>query len=255
VGRAAEIARRIEAELKETGTPERAAGEKRYLKSELDFLGSSLGDIRRVTKTVARSAQLEHDGLIALVEELWSVPVFECRMAAVVLLALHALELGPNDLSVIEGLIRESKIWALVDGLAGDVVGEIALHHGIKRRLDRWAGDNDFWLRRSSLLAELKPLRRGYPFRPFAARADAMLDETEFFIRKAIGWVLRETSKKRPQEVYEWLAPRTNRASGVTVREAVKYLEAGKAARLMRAYEEGRPAMLPSRRTPADDHP
>ena len=42
-----------------------------------------------------------------------------------------------------------------------------------------------------------------------------MLDEKEFFIRKAIGWVLRETSKKRPDEVYEWIAPRTHRASGV----------------------------------------
>jgi 3-methyladenine DNA glycosylase AlkD len=51
-----------------------------------------------------------------------------------------------------------------------------------------------------------------------------MLEEREFFIRKAIGWVLRDTSKKRPELVYEWLLPRAVRASGVTVREAVKYL-------------------------------
>jgi 3-methyladenine DNA glycosylase AlkD len=250
VGRAAETARRIEAELREAGTPARAAGEKRYLKSELDFLGSSLGDIRRVTKAIAKSAPLEQDGLVALVEELWSKPVFERRMAAVVLLELHAVELGSKDLSLIEGLIRESKTWALVDDLAGGVVGEIALHHRTKRMLDRWARDDDFWLRRSSLLAELKPLKRGHPFRPFAARADAMLDETEFFIRKAIGWVLRETSKKRPQEVYEWIAPRTHRASGVTMREAVKYLEAGKATRLMRAYKQGRPTLRRSQFMP-----
>jgi 3-methyladenine DNA glycosylase AlkD len=83
----------------------------------------------------------------------------------------------------------------------------------------------------------------GFPFEPFAARADAMLEETEFFIRKAIGWVLREMSKKRPEEVYEWIAPRTHRASGVTMREAVKYLDAEKAARLMRAYKERRPSL------------
>ena len=69
-----------------------------------------------------------------------------------------------------------------------------------------------------------------------------MLDETEFFIRKAIGWVLRETSKTRPDEVYQRVAPRTNRASGVTMREAVKYLDATRAERLLRAYKEGRPA-------------
>jgi 3-methyladenine DNA glycosylase AlkD len=62
------------------------------------------------------------------------------------------------------------------------------------------------------------------PFTRFGRYADAMLDEKEFFIRKAIGWVLRETGKTRPDEVYEWLAPRIGRASGVTVREAVKYL-------------------------------
>jgi 3-methyladenine DNA glycosylase AlkD len=69
-----------------------------------------------------------------------------------------------------------------------------------------------------------------------------MLDEREFFIRKAIGWVLREVGKKRPAEVAAWLAPRTGRASGVTMREAVRYLPAADADRLMTAYRERRPA-------------
>ncbi len=236
-------ARRIEAELKEVGSLERAAAEKRYLKSELAFLGSALGDMRRVAKSTSTNEQLGHNDVIVLVKELWSKPVFERRMVAVILLELHAAELGASDLSLIEGLIRDSHTWALVDGLAGDVVGEIALRHRIKLKLDRWAHDQDFWIRRSSLLAELKPLKNGAPFQPFAKRADAMLDETEFFIRKAIGWVLRETSKKRPQEVYEWIAPRTHRASGVTMREVVKYLDPKKGARLMRAYKEHRLAV------------
>ena len=89
----------------------------------------------------------------------------------------------------------------------------------------------------------MKPLKHDAPFEPFARRADAMLDETEFFIRKAIGWVLRETSKKRPKEVFDWIAPRTHRASGVTMREALKYLDPRRADRLMRAYRSGRPAI------------
>ncbi len=51
-----------------------------------------------------------------------------------------------------------------------------------------------------------------------------MLEEREFFIRKAIGWILRDTGRRRPDLVYEWLLPRAPRASGVTIREAVKYL-------------------------------
>ena len=234
------LARAIEAELERTGSPERAAGEKRYLKTDMDFLGATLADIRRVARQAAKG--LDHDGADRLVEELWSAPTFERRMAAALILELHVDELRSEDLSLIERLIRESRTWALVDVLSGDVVGEMGLHLRIRRTLDRWARDDDFWVRRSSMLGELTPLKHGAPFEPFARRADAMLDETEFFIRKAIGWVLRETSKTRPDEVYQRVAPRTNRASGVTMREAVKYLDATRAERLLRAYKEGRPA-------------
>src|SRR5947208_13340724 len=234
------LARAIETELERSGSPERAASEKRYLKSDMDFLGATLTDIRRVARQAAKG--LDRDGAVGLVEELWSAPTFERRMAAALILELHADDLRSEDLPLIERLIRESRTWALVDVLSGDVVGEMGLHFRIRRTLDRWAREDDFWVRRSSLLAELTPLKHGALFEPFARRADAMLDETEFFIRKAIGWVPRETSKTRPDEVYQRVAPRTNRASGVTMREAVKYLDATRAERLLRAYKEGRPA-------------
>lgn len=51
-----------------------------------------------------------------------------------------------------------------------------------------------------------------------------MLEEKEFFVRKAIGWVLRDTSRKRPELVFDWILPRAHRASGVTIREVVKRL-------------------------------
>jgi 3-methyladenine DNA glycosylase AlkD len=239
----AKLARAIETELERAGSSERAAGEKRYLKSEMHFLGATLADIRRVARQAARD--LDRDGALRLAEELWSAPTFERRMAAALILELHADDLRSEDLKLIERLVRQSRTWALVDVLSGDVVGEMGLRLRIRRTLDRWSRDDDFWVRRSSLLAELSPLKHGAPFEPFALRADAMLDETEFFIRKAIGWVLRETSKTRPDEVYRWIAPRTQRASGVTMREAVKYLDATRAERLMRAYKEGRPAARP----------
>ena len=241
----AKLARAMESELRRTGSSERAASEQRYLKSDMEFLGATLADIRRVAQQAARDPGLDREGAVRLVEQLWSAPIFERRMAATLILELHADELRSDDLSLIERLIRESRTWALVDVLSGDVVGGMGLRLRIRRALDQWARDDDFWVRRSSLLAELKPLKHGAPFEPFARRADAMLEETEFFIRKAIGWVLRETSKKRPDEVYRWIAPRTHRASGVTMREAVKYLDATRTERLMRAYKEGRPAVRP----------
>ena len=88
------------------------------------------------------------------------------------------------------------------------------------------------------MLALLIPLRQGEgDFDRFGRYADGMLEEKEFFIRKAIGWVLREVSKKRPELVFDWIAPRTDRASGVTMREAVKYLPADRQEVLMSAYK------------------
>jgi 3-methyladenine DNA glycosylase AlkD len=222
--------------LRSLGTRERAEREKRYLKSELEHLGATVWQIRCEVKAFAKDHQdLAHAALVALVEALWAKRVHERRMAAVFLLEVYPELVTPSDLPLLERLVREAKTWALVDGIAGDVLGELLVRHPrAAAKLDRWAKDSDFWVRRSALLAQIKPLREGASFDRFGRYADAMLDEKEFFIRKAIGWVLREAGKTRPADVYEWLAPRADRASGVTLREAVKYLEPEQSATLTR---------------------
>ncbi len=178
--------------------------------------------------------------MTGLVEELWARPIHECRMAAIMLLQQERLLLGRRDLALIESMIRGSRTWAYVDVLAGDLTGSlVCVHPEAVSRLDRWSTDPDFWVRRSALLAMMEPLRHGADFERFGAYADAMLDEREFFIRKAIGWVLRETGKRRPAEVYRWLLPRAKRASGVTLREAVKYLDAADRDLILRASGHG----------------
>lgn len=189
--------------------------------------GVSVPAIRRLAGDFARQhPDLSRGELIGLVVSLWDVPVHERRMAAVELLDLYGSLLEPGDFSLVERLIRESKTWALVDGLAATVAGRLVERFPeLGPTLDSWAEDEDFWLRRSAVLALLEPLRRGAgDFDRFARYADSMLEEREFFIRKAIGWVLRETGKKRPALVAKWLLPRAVRASGLTVREAVKHL-------------------------------
>ncbi len=228
----------IERGLRAVAAPERAAGEKRYLKSDLDFLGATVWEIRGVVTDYSKDhPEIDHDRLFAIVEELWSKPIHERRMAAVFMLEFHPDLVGPRDLKRIERLVRDSRTWALVDGLAASVLGGLLIRYPKSApRLDRWARDEDFWVRRSALLAWLLPLKQGAPLDRFEAYADAMLDEKEFFIRKAIGWVWREVGKTRPDDVYRWLAPRTDRVSGVTIREGVKYLDEPRRDRLMAAY-------------------
>jgi len=244
--RAAEQASVIERALSTPVHPERAAASKAYLKLDMAFTGASVPQARTaVTAWCRAQTDLTRSHLLAVTDSLWRRPVFECRMAAVIMLTDRKRLLEAADMDVVEQMLRESQTWALVDGLAADVAGSlVARFPELGSTLDRWAADADFWIRRSALLALLVPLRRGdaLPFVRFGRYADQMLAEREFFIRKAIGWVLRETAKKQPELVIEWLAPRTHVASGVTMREAVKYLPSAEAAMLMAAYREQRPA-------------
>ena len=230
--------------LRESARKERAVEEQAYLKSDLQHLGASVPQIRDAAKDLHRSApDLSHAQVVELVRTLWKRPIHECRVGCVELLWLYRDELRPTDMALLEKLLRESKTWALVDSLAVNVTGDLVERYPqLGSVLDRWARDDDFWIRRSAMLALLKPLRRGEgDFERFAGYADAMLEEKEFFIRKAIGWVLRETAKKQPDLVHEWLVPRTSRASGVTMREAVKPLSTEQAEALMAAYRERKP--------------
>lgn len=234
----------LDAALRAAGNADRATNEKRYLKSELAFYGVSVPAMRRLVKRLAADQPgLERKDLLSLVQALWDEPVHERRMVAVLLLERFGALLEPGDLPLIEQLLRESKTWALVDNLAAGVAGPLLDRSpSADEVLDAWAADDDFWIRRSALLAHLGGLRAGEGnFERFSRYADQMLDEKEFFIRKAIGWVLRDTARKRPNLVYEWIASRTDRASGVTVREIVKQLPEGRAAAVLTAYKARRP--------------
>jgi 3-methyladenine DNA glycosylase AlkD len=261
----------LEDSLRRLGSAERAAGSKAYLKSDLEFAGvavpvmrTAIADWTRERSGLAHGGLahggldhggldhggldhggLDHDRLVAVVRALWTRPLYECRQSAVILLERNVRLLTPSDIDLLEHLLRHSGTWALVDGLATNVAGVLAERYDVTGTLDRWAADPDFWIRRSAMLALLRPLRRGEgDFDRFAGYADAMLEEKEFFIRKAIGWVLREVAKKRPELVAAWLGPRVHRASGVTVREAIKYLPDDSRDLLLAGYKTRQPVVF-----------
>ncbi|MGC4152518.1 MAG: DNA alkylation repair protein [Propionicimonas sp.] len=231
------LAAEIDAQLQQRGAPERAIQERRYLKSELDHYGVSVPGVRAVVKQVTGRLELDHDHVVELARLLWFEPVHERRAAAAELLEQQVDVLRRDDIDLLEQLLRESRTWALVDNLAASVVGPLVeREETLGEVLDRWATDPDFWIRRSALLAHLIALRQGRgDFDRFARYADLMLEEKEFFIRKAIGWVLRDTGKLRPELVRDWLLPRASRAAGLTLREAVKYLPAAQRAAILAA--------------------
>jgi 3-methyladenine DNA glycosylase AlkD len=231
-----DVVRLIVEGLFEHADPARAVQSRRYLKSDREFLGVSVPDGRRVVRAVVGSAEtadgpFDAEGLRSIATTLWAGDLFESRRAAVEVLMFRSAVLGPDDLGFLAGMIRAGETWALVDPLAGDVAGSIVardMTDDVGASLDEWSVDENFWLRRASMLALLLSLRRDdRDWERFGRYADSMLGEREFFIRKAIGWVLRDESKRRPDQVRAWVEPRLDRMSGVTRREAVKYLDQG----------------------------
>ena len=221
-------------ELRPLGDAARAEHDRGYLKVDTETWGVSVPATRRAARAVAGRRPLDRDALWAVVDRLWASGVHDARMAAVELLDARAQVLDPSDLDRLATLIRTAGTWALVDGLAASVGGRLVERHPDPGpTLDRWAVDDSFWVRRAVLLVHRRALRRGEgDWDRFARYADALADETEFFVRKAIGWVLRDTARRRPELVVSWLEPRARRLSAVTWREAVKPLAPADRGRL-----------------------
>ena len=181
--------------------------------SGMQYYGASVGAVRgTVRDALRRHAGLTHDEITALSSELWEVPVYERRLAAVVLLQSKLELLTNSDLTRMEGFMRDAHMPTLVDPLAVDVVGPLVERLGGQARvradavLDRWAGDPEVWLRRASLMAPLRALRSGGgDWDGFVRRAKIAADvPTETTAdsspdREAVAAVLDAVAERRPE--------------------------------------------------------
>lgn len=169
---------------------------------------------------------MSREELIGIVDALYRTRFHDLRSAGLALLERQAKLLGPKDVDWLLDLVRASHNWAHVDWIATKPVGAlVTAHPRLLRALPRWGRDEDFWIRRTALLAQLDELRAGRgDFDLFEEIAVPLLEEREFFIRKAIGSVLREVAKKRPELVERFLDRHAARCSGLTIREAAKHL-------------------------------
>jgi 3-methyladenine DNA glycosylase AlkD len=214
-------------ELRKAGTVARARGSKAYLKSDLDFYGVTSPDLYRIVREfVHRQPGMTRTQLLAIVRALWKTRNHDMRAAGIALLERHQQDLDGGDLPLLETILRASRSWAYVDWLCTRVVAPLIEREPSRTRvLARWARDPDFWIRRSALLSLLPPLRRGEgDFALFERLAVPMLGESEFFIRKAIGWILRDVSHRRPALTAAFVRRHAAGLSGVTWREASKYI-------------------------------
>lgn len=227
---AAEAARwldRLRRDLARQGTKRRALQEKRYLKSQLEFLGVGVPSIRREALAFVRAhPEMDRRALRALAEAAWASDVHELRSVAIAVLERRSDALTSSDAAWLLRLVHSSDTWAHVDWLSTKVIGALtARHRALDVTLDRWARHDSFWVRRAALLSFHDAFRAGEgDFDHFARLAVPMLGEPEFFIRKAIGWVLRAASLARSERVVAFVAQHAAALSGLSFREATRRL-------------------------------
>ena len=205
--------------------PAKGAEMSRYMRNLFPYLGITTPERRAATKGVVRSARTaSNDELIDFARQCWEVRERELQYVATDALKEGRANLEPEDLDALRGLITTKSWWDTVDSLASPTVGSLVERNAeLGSVMDEWIDSDDFWVARTAIIHQLRFKERTDPDRLFAY-ALRRSGDTEFFIRKAIGWALREYSKTAPDDVAAFVDEHEDEFSGLTVREARKRL-------------------------------
>ncbi|MBD8051645.1 DNA alkylation repair protein [Limnohabitans radicicola] len=220
----------IEAGLRAHADAQQAVPMKAYMLGQFEFLGIRAGPRRAAVKHALQSLPKfagTADELLALAHALWQLPEREFRYTAIDLLAKHHKRLDVKALPRILQLVQTDPWWDTVDGLAG-VVGDIVLQAkssqpDVQHHMDACLIHPHLWVRRVAMLHQLGWREQTDQVRLFRY-ALTLAPETDFFIRKAIGWALRDHARTQPDAVRAFLARHAEQLSGLTRREAGKHL-------------------------------
>ncbi|MFC9296760.1 DNA alkylation repair protein [Streptomyces sp. NPDC057011] len=205
--------------------PARARAMAAYMKDVAPFLGIPTPLRRELSKAVTKGtpAPAETD-CAALALRCWRLPQREYHYFAVDYLRRHVPRCSSGLLPVVRHLLVTVPWWDTVDLLAAHTVGPlVAADPALTSVMDEWIGDEDLWLARTALLHQLRYKDATDTGRLFAyCRRQA--GHPDFFLRKAIGWALREYAKTDPGAVRAFVEAERGSLSPLSVREALKNL-------------------------------
>ncbi|MEW1613817.1 MULTISPECIES: DNA alkylation repair protein [unclassified Streptomyces] len=205
--------------------PERAEGAAAYMKHVAPFLGIPAPRRRALSKAVLAGVRRPDErDCTAIALRCWQLPEREYQYFAVDYLRRYVSCCSAGFLPVLHHLVTTTPWWDTVDALAAHVAGPlVAADPALARSMDRWIDDDDLWVARTVLLHQLRYKETTDADRLFGyclRRAD----HPDFFIRKAIGWALREYAKTDPTAVRDFVEGARRSLSPLSVREALKNL-------------------------------
>lgn len=223
-----DIRRRVLTLLQEEADPERAYQQQAYMKSEMPYFGLRVPRCRSIAHEVLRDHPPRDPSVwIESILLLWRDATHREERYVAIELLLHkrfAHWLFPDQLPVVEEMVVTGAWWDFVDALASRGVGTMLANDPIqtKRILYKWAKDQNIWKRRVAILAQLKS-KTNTDVELLSKCIKPSIGHSEFFLRKGIGWALREYSKTDPDWVIEFIEKHPD-LSDLSRREALNHL-------------------------------
>lgn len=209
--------------LKENGNEEDSRYMKAYMKDNFEYLGVKTPLRRTLQKEFLKEKSKESLIDKKLVKMLWDCEYRELQYVAIDYLIKQKKKLQKEDITFIKELIVTKPWWDSVDLIASHLVGELCIKYPelVYEDILSWSKDENLWIRRTAILYQLK-YKEATNTNVLEKVIKDNIEDEDFFIRKAIGWVLREYSKTNKEWVRNFVD--NNNLSKLSEREASKYL-------------------------------
>ena len=220
------LRRALREALHENANPEKALGMRAYMKSEMPYLGVQTPALKAVCRKVFAAHPIEAqkcwlDTILAI----WRNADYREERYAAIRLGEHPAYEEFRTLEALpcyEKMIVDGAWWDYVDAIAPRLVGGLLTRYPeeMKAVMLEWAHSSDIWKRRTSIICQLK-FKDATDVDLLHACIEPSIDHTEFFLRKAIAWALREYAKTDPDEVIAYITENAHRLSRFSKKEAL----------------------------------
>jgi 3-methyladenine DNA glycosylase AlkD len=204
--------------------PEYGRKMRAYMKDQFDYLGLPSPLRKELAKDFYKAyGYPKPEEVEAIVTDCWQMPYREYKYFAMELMVKMRKKSGHDAIHLYEGLVVDQSWWDTIDLIAPSLIGYHLEQYPEERKkyIRKWIDSNNIWLQRSCILFQLKYKSKLDPDLLSSIILE-LKDSKEFFIRKAIGWSLREYSKTNPGFVISFV--HSNELSGLSHREALKWL-------------------------------
>lgn len=215
--------------IRKSANPEKAPGMQAYMKSEMTYLGVQTPTLKAICREVFTVHPLEtQECWLEAILTIWREADYREERYAAIKLAEHPAYRGFQTLDALpcyEEMVTDGAWWDYVDAIASRLVGNLFGQYPeqMKTRMLEWAYSSNIWKRRTSIICQLR-FKEATDFELLRACIAPSVEHPEFFLRKAIGWALREYAKTNPDEVVAYITDNADRLSALSKREALRIL-------------------------------